>query len=261
MVMEELLSKLDRESDSHKGENGKVGVIAGSRDFTGAPALSAKAALRTGCDLVRILTSEEVSDTVSSYSENFIVEEYSGGYFGDGAVDKSLELDEWADVVVIGPGLSKPDEIAVKEFLKMSDSVLVVDADAIEPAAEAGIEAIYTPHKGEMAHILDRYDSEDDFVRETDSVLLMKGEKDRIYSDSGNKVIEVGNPAMTAGGTGDVLTGILASLVSQGMEPSEAAELGAWINGKAGEKAAEDFGNGMLATDILERIPEVLKNN
>jgi ADP-dependent NAD(P)H-hydrate dehydratase len=259
--MEELLRKLERKSDSRKGENGKVGVIAGSRDYTGAPALSAKAALRTGSDLVKILTSEEISDTVAGYSENFIVEDYSGGYFGESAVDQALELDEWADVIVVGPGLSDLDEIALQEFLEMADATLVVDADAIKPAANAEIKAIYTPHRGELEFILDRYDSEEDFVCETGSVLAVKGKRDRVYSDEKDVEIEAGTSAMTVGGTGDVLTGVVASLISQDLNSPEASRLGLRINGKAGVEAEKEFGNGLLATDLIEKIPEVIREN
>jgi ADP-dependent NAD(P)H-hydrate dehydratase len=254
--MRKLRDKLERESDSHKGENGKVVVIAGSRDFTGAPALSAKAALRSGCDLVKILTSEHVSDTVAGYSENFIVESYEGGYFGEAAVDKALKLDEWADVVVVGPGLSKVDRVALQEFLEIAESELVIDADAIAPAVQKGINWIYTPHSGELEHIVESYGSEEDFVTDTGSILAVKGEKDIIYT--GNDFFEIsrGTSAMTVGGTGDVLTGIVSSFISQGLEPVEACKLGVWINGKAGELAAEDYGNGMLATDLIEKIPE-----
>lgn len=256
--MEELLEKLGRESGSHKGENGRVGVIAGSRDFTGAPALSAKAALRTGCDLVKILTSEEIADVVAGYSENFIVEGHPGGYFGERAIDQALELDEWADVIVVGPGLSEPDEIALKEFLELVDSTLVVDADAISPAIDAGIEAIYTPHRGELESILENYGSEEDFVRETDSVLTVKDETDRIYTGEEAYKVSAGTPAMTVGGTGDVLTGIIASLLSQGITGEDASRLGIWISGRSGEKAEKEFGNSLLATDIIEKIPEVI---
>lgn len=255
--MKELFLELERDQETHKGQNGKVGVIAGSRDYTGAPALSAKAALRTGCGLVKILTSDSVSDTVASYSENFIVESYSGDYFDMEALNQALDLAEWADAVVIGPGLGEPRAKAVREFLQEAETELVVDADALNHVGRSPLkEAILTPHGGEfdrnVRNILDSLLSHD-------NVVVEKGSTDKIYTESDEKSIEVGDPAMTVGGTGDVLTGVIASLLSQGLIREDAAEFGVWINGKAGEKAAEKYGNGLLATDVVEKIPEVLK--
>ncbi|MFT4893000.1 MAG: ADP-dependent NAD(P)H-hydrate dehydratase [Candidatus Nanohaloarchaea archaeon] len=258
--MRKLLDKLERRSDSHKGENGRVAVIAGSQDFAGAPALSAKAALRSGCDLVKILTSEHVSDTVAGYSENFIVDSHEGGYFGEDAVDKALKLDEWADVTVVGPGLSEVDRVALQEFLELAESELVIDADAIAPAVRKGIKGVYTPHSGELEHIVESYGSEEDFVSDTGSILAVKGEKDIIYTEEDSFEISRGTSAMTVGGTGDVLTGIVSSFISQGLDLVEACKLGVWINDKAGELATEDYGNGMLATDLIEKIPEAIQD-
>ncbi|MFB6242370.1 MAG: NAD(P)H-hydrate dehydratase [Candidatus Nanosalina sp.] len=257
--MRELIEKLERESGSHKGQNGKVGVVAGSRDYSGAPALSAKAALRTGCDLVKILTSRSVSSTVASYSENFIIDDYSADCFDTAAVEKALEIAEWADAVVIGPGLGDPEAEAVRRFMQEADCSMVVDADALEYAGRTPLDdAVLTPHSGEFeAHVEDILDE----LLENDNVVLKKGRIDAVYSRESEKDIETGHPAMTVGGTGDVLTGIVASLISQGLRKEEAAELGAWLNGKAGEKAAEDYCNSALATDIIEKIPEVLKDS
>lgn len=257
--MKELLLELERDQETHKGQNGKVGVIAGSRDYTGAPALSAKAALRTGCDLVKILTSESVSNTVASYSENFIVEDYSGDYFDMQALNQALELAEWAESVVIGPGLGEPRAKAVREFLQEADSTLVIDADALDHVGRSSFEdAVLTPHGGEFE---DNVEKILDQLLARDKTVLEKGSTDRIHLEDGEKEIEIGDPAMAVGGTGDVLTGIIASLIAQGIDKEGAAELGAWINGRAGEKAAEEYGNGMMATDLIEYIPEVLKEN
>lgn len=255
--MKELFLELEREQETHKGQNGKVGVIAGSQDYTGAPALSAKAALRTGCDLVKILTSRQVSDTVASYSENFIVEDYNGDYFDMEALNQALDLAEWADVVVIGPGLGEPRAKAVREFLQDAESTLVVDADALEHVGRSPVnDSVLTPHGGEFEQYIE--DILGALVQK-DNVVLEKGSADKVYLGEEEREVEVGDPAMTVGGTGDVLTGVIASLIAQGLDKEDAAELGAWVNGKAGEKAADEYGNGLLATDIIEKIPEVLK--
>ncbi|MFB6204144.1 MAG: NAD(P)H-hydrate dehydratase [Candidatus Nanohaloarchaea archaeon] len=253
--MKELLAELDRGENSHKGENGKVAVIGGSVDFTGAPALAAEAALRTGSDLTRVLTSEKVRDVIAGYSENLIVGSYTGDYFGHGAVKAAVELSEWSDTTVVGPGLSEPDTEALKQFFSRRDSSLVVDADAIEPAVEAGVsDAVLTPHQGEAEIIEERRGSVEEFVEETGSVVVVKGSTDRIYTSERVYENGTGCAGMTVGGTGDVLAGIIASLVSRGMGLEDAARAGAWVNGKAGERACEKYGNGMVATDLLGEV-------
>ena len=110
----------DRKPDSYKGENGKVSVIGGSVDFSGAPALSAQAALRTGSDLVKILTSESVKNVVAAYSENLIVDSYPSDYLILSGVETALEKISWSDVSVIGPGLGSPDSEAVREVIDIT---------------------------------------------------------------------------------------------------------------------------------------------
>lgn len=247
---------IQREKDSHKGENGKVTVIGGSTDYTGAPALSAQAALRTGCDLTKIVTSEEVSDTVASYSQNLIVREYPSKYLGLSGVENCLEAVRWSDTAVIGPGLGKPDAEAVEEIIGRAETPLVIDADAIKPALDADVSnTVFTPHRGEKQIIEKRYGSVRNFVKETSNIVLVKGATDRIYSGDGVTEVEAGHPGMTVGGTGDVLAGIVAGLVAQGANLEEASVKAAEINGKVGEKAAEQYGNGLVATDLIDNIP------
>ncbi len=254
--MEELIEKLERPSDSHKGENGKVLVIGGSSKYTGAPALSAEAALRAGADLVKILTAEEARPVVQGFSENLMVESY-GESFGENSLERAWELEEWADATVIGPGLMDFDEIALQEFGEEAEN-LVIDAGAIGPLMEASGN-VFTPHSGEADVLKQEYGSIQAFARGTDSTVLLKGEVDEIFSGEDVFSNEVGNPGMTVGGTGDVLTGLVAAFRAQGLADFEAARLAAQVNGKAGEKAYEEYGNGLVSTDIVEKIPEVLK--
>jgi hydroxyethylthiazole kinase-like uncharacterized protein yjeF len=254
--MEELLEKIDRDPESHKGQNGKVGVIAGSRDYTGAPALVAKAALRTGCDLTRILTSDSVRDVVASYSENFIVSGYDSDYFDTDAVEKALEIAEWSDAVVIGPGLGQPDPEAVREFLGKVDFPVVIDADALEHVSDADLEnAVLTPHSAEYNELGEEAVHS---IVERGNVVVKKGHVDKVISSEGEEMVEAGNSAMTVGGTGDVLTGVIAAFIAKGLELEEATKLGVWLNGKAGEKAEEEFGKGILATDLIEELSSVI---
>lgn len=260
MGAEELLDRLDRAEDSHKGMNGKVGVIGGCKDFSGAPAFNAYGALRSGCDLVRIVTSAEIRDVVRSYSENFIVEDYPSGYFGLSGVEQCLELARWSDVVVFGSGLGSPDEEAVREFIERCDNRLVIDADAIKPSLSSDLSnAVLTPHEAEAEYIREEFGSVQSFIEEKKAVVVLKGEVDRIFTPEGEYKNRTGHVTMTVGGTGDVLAGLIASLISQGLDIKEAARAGAWLNGKAGEKAFEQKGYGMLATDLVEKIPEAMR--
>lgn len=253
--MEELFEKLERSASSHKGQNGKVLVIGGSGKYTGAPALAAEAALRTGADLVKILTSEEARPVVQGFSENLIVESY-GERFDNGSIKKARELEEWADATLIGPGLSDFDEEALQEFAEQSGK-LVIDAEAIEPLLDTS-ENIFTPHSGEAEVMGEKSGSIKMYSFETGNTVLMKGEKDRIFSGKEITENKTGCAGMTVGGTGDVLTGVLAAFKAQGLEDKESAVLASYVNGKAGEKAFEKYGNGLTATDVIERIPEVI---
>ena len=163
--MQHLLQRLERKESSHKGQNGKFGVIGGSRDFSGAPALNAHGALRMGADLVNILTSETVSDVVRSCSENFIVEGCSSGHFNEEAAVHADKLFEWSDAIVVGLGLSEPDESALKELAKISDASFVVDEDAIPAVAIADFsQAVFTPHRGEAEFLREEFSFMESFV-------------------------------------------------------------------------------------------------
>lgn len=256
--MEELFEKLGRPSDSHKGENGKVLVIGGSRKFTGAPALTAQAALRAGADLVKVLTAEEAKTVVQGFSENLIVESY-GDRFNESSLEKALKMEEWADTTVIGPGLSDFEHSSMVKFGKKADT-LVIDAGAIEPLKDTK-DNIFTPHSGEAESLIDGYSGLQTFTSATGNTVLLKGKLDEIYSGEDIFENDTGCAGMTVGGTGDVLAGVVAAFRSQDLDRREACRLAAYVNGVAGEKAYDKFGNGLLATDIIAEISEVLKDN
>lgn len=256
--MEELLEKLEREKNSHKGENGKVAVIAGSKDYAGAPAIAARAAYRSGADLVKILTSEKVADTVASYSENLLVNSYSGDYFSSQDVEKAADMVEWSDTAIIGPGMSQPEKEAVRELLEQSSTPIIIDADAIKPAVNSSVQkAVFTPHRGEKNHIEEQAGSLQDFASGK-RLVAVKGRIDKLYTNESVYENEAGCAAMTVGGTGDMLTGVIAALSAQGLDIVDASRLGLYTNGRAGEMAAEEYGDGALPTDMIEYLPEVL---
>ena len=248
------LEELSRNSGSHKGDNGKVLVIGGSEKYTGAPALSAQASLRAGSDLAKVLTSEDAKPVVAGFSENLITESY-GQKFDDSSLEKALELEEWADATVIGPGLSNFETEAVREFAEKSGNT-VVDAGAIKACLKSEGN-IFTPHQKESEVLKKEYGSIKELASVKDNTVVVTGPEDRII-DEEEKVNPTGNAGMTAGGTGDVLTGIIASLWAQEFGRKEAARIGAKINGKAGERAYEKYGYSLVASDLLEEIPKTL---
>lgn len=256
--MEALLNDLFERDEMEKGGRGRVGVVGGSIEHAGPPALAGQAALRTGSDLVKIVTSEEVLAAVAGFSENLVVERYVGDHLTEGSVSKVGELGDWSDVIVIGPGLSEPDPEAVERIVDEASVPLVVDADAILPVLESGPfpEAIFTPDANEVDQITDSYGSLQAFSEETGAIVVSTGSTDEIVAGDESFANETGTPTMTVGGTGDTLAGVVASLVGQGLDRIDAARLGAWLLGKAGERADVNHGIGMTATDVVESIPE-----
>lgn len=250
------------EVSSGEGATGQVGVLGGSVGFTGPPVLSALAALRTGTDDARVLVPEPLFPGAVGYTPNVLADRYDGERFDERAVEDARRLGEWSDVVVIGPGLSDADPDAVAAAIEGFDVPTVVDAEAIGPAMDADADhsdSVFTPDSSEEAHIEDAYGSLEAFSRETGAVVVSTGDVDVIVANGERWANETGTVALTVTGTGDTLAGIVASLVGQGVDRAEAADLGAWIVGKAGEFAAADRGAGVVATDVIDRIPDTVR--
>ena len=257
--MERLLRSLPGVSGATQGENGQVGVIGGSIEYPGQPTISALAALRTGTDDAEALVSEEIHPIVASHSPNLLVDRFDGERFDESAVDRALELGEWADALVIGPGLVDADPAAISETITRTEAPVVVDALAIGPGMEADLSnTVFTPASEEAEWIEEEYGSIETLSEETDAVVALTGDVDTIVADGERTTNETGTSALTVAGTGDTMAGIIASLLGQGMDRADAAELGAWILGKSGELASAEHGNGVVATDVIERIPDTL---
>jgi hydroxyethylthiazole kinase-like uncharacterized protein yjeF len=255
--MERLLRTL---SGTSGGDNGRVGVIGGSVRFPGQPTITSLAALRTGTDDVEALVSEEIHGVVASHSPNLLVDRFEGERFDGDAVDRALELGEWADALVVGPGLVDADPAAIRETITGTDVPVVVDAVAIEPGVEAELSnTVFTPASEEEEWISEEYGSIETLSTETDAVVALTGDVDTIVADGERTTNETGTSALTVAGTGDTMAGIIASLMGQGMDRADAAELGAWTLGKAGELATAEHGNGVVATDVIERIPDTIR--
>lgn len=258
--MEELLEKLSTGPHSVKGDNGRIGVVGGSIEYAGSPAIAGLAALRSGSDVAKVVTSEVALDVVAGFSPNLVANRFTGDVLADDSVSKVLSLAEWSDAVVIGPGLESPQHDAVAEVLSRIDVPVVVDATAIGPALDADFgEAVFTPDAAERERIEDAYGSLESFAAETDAVVVSKGADDEILTGERRYANEAGSPAMTVAGTGDLLAGVVCSMLGRGLDPVDAARLGPWIAGRAGVLTAEKYGSGMVATDVLERIPAVLR--
>jgi ADP-dependent NAD(P)H-hydrate dehydratase len=258
--MGRLQRTLSNVSERSGTDNGRVGLVAGSVDYPNQPALVGRAALRTGTNHVRAHVSEALYDVVAGHEPNLLVSPYAGERFEAAAVDRTVEIGEWADAMVIGPGLADADAAAITETIDRLDVPVVLDALAIEPALKADLSnAVLTPNDSEKRTITDEFDSIEHFTDETGAVITQTGGTDEIVADGERTVNETGTSALTVAGTGDTLAGITASLLGQGFDRAAAAELGAWVLGKSGELATAEYGPGVLATDVIDRIPRTIR--
>jgi NAD(P)H-hydrate epimerase len=261
----DLLS-LGRDPQSHKGDHGEVLVVGGG-PYTGAPALSAQAALRAGADLVRVACPRSVAREIQGYSENLIVLPFEGETLAPDHVDALVDRANDHDVVVFGPGLGSATETlsAVEAFLAAYDGRAVVDADALQVVPDVDTEAtlVCTPHQGELRKMggstaeawRERRTLVAAFAGDLGHTLLVKGAYDVVADGHETRVNRTGNPGMTVGGTGDVLAGVTGALLCT-QEPLDAATIGAYVNGRAGDLVVGERGFGLVATDLLDRIPE-----
>ncbi len=252
------------EDNSHKGENGRLMIIAGGPYF-GAPAMCSMAALRTGADIVRLYTPSNVAQAISTYCPVLMITPLPGDHLTSESVDMLLQESLRYDAALIGPGIGKdPDTmLAVKEFVRKCKIPMVIDADAL--SAVIGMEiltpAVITPHKGEFRKLDSQFEGPEALARTMNVTLLLKGHVDTITDGNATRYNRAGTPAMTGAGTGDVLSGSVAALLSKGMNTMGAASLGAFLTGKAGEYAYKDKSYGLIATDLIDEIPHVLRDN
>ncbi|WP_276254194.1 NAD(P)H-hydrate dehydratase [Halomontanus rarus] len=248
--------------------------VVGGGPYTGAPALAAQAALRSGMELSFVAAPNAVAGKIQGYAEDLIVQPYEGDRLTPDQVDDLVDTAEgYDDVVILGPGLGNADETleAARQFLESYTGPAVVDADALPIVPEIDTEAtlICTPNRKELAamggpEIEDLRASTDEieaFAADLGYVVLAKGVDDVVSDGDRTLVACVGNPGMAVGGTGDLLAGISAGLLEH-VEPFEAAAAAAYVNGRAGELVADrqghESGLGIYASDMLEAIPRVL---
>lgn len=258
--MSRLQRTLSNISEETGTDNGRVGIVAGATEYPNQPALVGRAALRTGSDHVRAFVPDPIYEIVASHDPNLLVDRYAGEQFEQTAVERTREMCEWADALVVGPGLVDAEPAAVRDVIDTVDVPIVVDALAIEPALESDLsKSILTPSGSEDDPIREEYGSLESFSTETGAVLTLTGDVDEIVANGERIRNETGTSALTVAGTGDTLAGITASLLGQGVDRNDAAELGAWVLGKSGELATAEYGPGVLATDVIDRIPNTIR--
>jgi NAD(P)H-hydrate epimerase len=271
-----LLATRDRPAESHKGDFGRLLVIGGSGTFSGAPTLVALGAMRTGVDLTYIAAPERTALAISSMSPDLITVKLEGDHLNQDNVSALETYVEKADAVVLGPGLGLHDETvkAVKALIKLVEDCrkpLLLDADGLKAFAgfkrRLKVPSVLTPHAGEYAILTGRKVPQDFAAKIADvqktatqlgAVILLKGAIDVISDGKRTKANFTGNPSMTVGGTGDVLSGIVGAFLAQKIDPFESAVAGAFVNGAAGDFVCEEKGYHMVATDLIEWIPKVL---
>lgn len=271
-----------REKTAHKGDFGRICVIGGSIEYTGAPALTAMGALRTGVDISMIIAPSHIANTIRSFSPNLIVKEYDGEYLNKNAIKLFEREVDRIDTIAIGPGLSSNQEVleSILEILKIASNKnknIVIDADALkayakDPTITRGAKTILTPHAGEFKIITgitlpseerDGWKNRIPIVMEQakniGATILLKSHYDIISDGEKFKVNRTGNPGMTVGGTGDVLTGVTAAFITWTRNPFRSAVAAAFINGLAGDIAVMEKGYHITATDVIDKIPEAFK--
>jgi NAD(P)H-hydrate epimerase len=265
-----------RSIKSKKGDNGRVLVIGGSYTFSGAPTLSALAAMRSGADLVYVAAPEETAKIIAGFSPDLISIKLSGINISPRNLDELKPWIDRADVVVVGPGMGMSEETIeasklIVDYLKSKNKPAVIDADALK--ANAGKElypnAVITPHAGEFKIFFSEQPSDDikkrieqviNASRKCNCVVLLKGYVDVISNGKEFKLNKTGNPGMSVGGTGDTLTGIIATFMAQKLDPFTSAYLGVFVNSLSGSLAYHEIGEHLVATDVVNKIPEVLND-
>ena len=272
-----FLIRKPRLPDTYKGYYGRLLIIGGSETYSGAPALSAMAALRVGVDLVYIAAPRETAHDIASFSPNLITVKLEGEHLTPSDTIIINRFIQRALAVVIGPGLGLHREtiMAVKEIveaLEVAKVPLLLDADGIKAFSEfkhrVKTPVIFTPHAGEFKILMGKelpkelgkkVEVVSRAAKELNGVILLKGPVDIISDGKRVKVNEIiHNPGMTVGGTGDVLSGIVGAFLSQGVEPFRAAVAGVFINGAAGDFVAHHRGYHLLPTDIIDWIAKVM---
>ena len=270
-----------RPADGHKGSYGHVLLIAGSRGKTGAAHLAALGAARAGAGLVTVACPagvNEILEIKTTEAMTVPVADTEDQCFASAAISRLVSLANERDVVAMGPGVGQHSETAglMCELAKLIEQPLVIDADGLNAfGGESGLSSILkarsaptvlTPHPGEAARLLgvasgqinrDRVAAARQLAELTGSLVLLKGAASVIAGAEGRVAITpTGGPSLSAGGTGDVLTGMVAAFLAQGLDAWDAAVIAAWVHGDAGDRLARRAGHsGLLAGELADAVP------
>ncbi|NPA47068.1 MAG: NAD(P)H-hydrate dehydratase [Thermococci archaeon] len=261
-----------RKKGEHKGQNGKLLVIGGSGNYYGAPYLASKAASYV-VDLVYLAMPSGPALRISD--PDLILRPFEGENFSMEHLDGLLALAEKVDAVVVGPGIGLADETKelVREFVKRCEKPMVIDADGLKAVAEdlsvlRGKTFVLTPHAGEFKLLFgvkpegsleERAETIRESAKKAGGVVLLKGAYDVISDGEAWKYNRTGNRGMTTGGTGDVLAGLVGSLLALGNGSMRAASVGAFLNGLAGDLVRDELGENFTAFEVVKKVPEALK--
>lgn len=269
-----------RRGDAHKGSNGHAGIIAGSQGYTGAAALCAMGALRTGAGLVTVAAAQSLRGVLDvKLTEAMVrpVPEINWGAIGQKAVPFIEELAVHWDAIAIGPGMGRqPDtQAAIREIVRNAEKPLVIDADGIQALAnhmdvihQSEALAIFTPHPGEMSALTglssvqinqNRIEVARQTAQKWNSIFVLKGAPTVVAFPDGEAYINTsGNAGLATAGTGDVLTGVITALISQGLASHDAALAGVYLHGLAGDIIARNGMIGMTAGDVIQALPAAI---
>ena len=266
----------DRDSESHKGDFGRILLLCGSLGYTGAAALAAMGALRCGAGLVYVGVPQSIYaiEAVKLTEPVVFPLPDEEGMLSKDAISEILQLLPKMDAVLVGCGMGNSECTfsVVKAVLENFPKTVVLDADGINVLAghidilrgRTG-PTVLTPHPGEFERIGGvvsgrRIADAQAFASQTQTVLVLKGHRTVITDGVDTYINPTGNPGMAVGGSGDVLAGMITALLGQGIGPLEAAACGAWLHGKAGDVCAAEMGQyAMLPTDMLRVLPRLLK--
>lgn len=266
-VLRKIYNK--RPKDAHKGAAGRLLVIGGSETYSGAPALAALAAYRAGCDLVFVAAPERAANIIATFSPDIItIPLYGRCLKKKHVVDLEYHIRR-ASAITLGGGLGRCKETfqAVSKIIDI-EKPIVVDADAIHGLNEKVKGSVFTPHAyefelltGEKPHknFNKRRGQVLKYAKKYECVILLKGSKDVISDGKRSAINKTGNVYMTKGGTGDTLAGICGAFLARGVEFFDAACAAAYVNGLAGDLAAKQYGESVLASDLIWQIPKAIR--
>ena len=282
MNLNQVKKLMDRKKNSHKGENGYVLIIGGSESYVGAVILAGLGALRSGCDSVTIAAPDKVAWTINRYSPDLITHKVRGTSF---SIKNAKEMIKFADLfnaVLIGNGVTYKAQKFCQHFVKKSQRLKVVDADALKSMAFKDFQnSILTPHETELGLMLVNSNKEFLFpkLRESvakekaeilqgnlryflhnNNVLLLKGATDVVISRNKISYNRTGNQGMTKAGTGDVLAGLVAGFLAKTQDLYKSAAAGAFVNGLAGDLLLKKKkGYSFIASDIIADLDNITK--